>query len=212
MAQAIAIGAIAGGGILGASANHQLGQAASRMGTMNANQLEIAANQTDEAASTQEGISQLKAKDTKRQARLLQSRVIALAAANGGDTSEKNVNDAIVGIEGEGEYRALMDLYNGSSAGYELRNKARFLRNQATVSRWEGKQARRAGNMAAFGSILSATGQGASTFGNKYNSSLSSGAGSVGSATSPSTGSFSSAAGGSTSNNTTLQVQYPSVR
>lgn len=201
MAQALAIAGMVGGGILSAGSAFQQGQAASRMATIQANQLDESATQLEESAKQQEGVSQLKAAESKRQARLLQSRVIALAAANGGDTSEKNINDILLNIEGEGEYRALMDLYNGSSAGYELRNRARTARQQSLVTRFEGRQARRAGNMAAFGGLLSSAGSAAS-FSSKYNGSNSGGYNSG-----PPPANY-----GSYSPNTDLQVSYPSIR
>ena len=168
MAQALAIGAIGAGGILGAGSVYTSGQQASRMATMNAGQLEEQARGLDQSAIEQQGVSQIRAKETKRQATLLQSRLIALAAAGGGSTQEKSINDNLLNIEGEGEYRALMDLYNGDSAAYELRNKALGLRKQAVATRFEGKAARKAGTMAAFGSILNSAGSAAS-FSSKFN-------------------------------------------
>ena len=168
MAQGLAVAGIGGGGLLASYGSHQQGQSASRAATMNAAQLDYAARQTDIAANQQEAAGQMRATETKRQARLLQSRAIAVAAAGGASTGEKNINDIVTNIAGEGEYRALIDLYNGNSAGYELRSKAQGLRAQAIVTRYEGKQARRAGNMAAFGGLLSAGGAAATTFGSKY--------------------------------------------
>lgn len=202
MAQALAIAGIGAAGIISAQSQHQQGQAASRMATIQAGQLEEQARQTEEAAKSQEGASQIKALEQKRQARLLQSSVIARAAASGATTSDKNVNDILLNIEGEGEYRALMDLYNGSSAAYELRNRARAMRGQALVTRFEGKQARRAGNVAAFGSLLSTAGTAAS-FGSKFNTS---GSGAGSNSVYPST-----SMGGGMSN-TNLQVNYPQIQ
>lgn len=204
MAQALAIAGIGAGGILSAGSAFNQGQAASRMGNIQANSLEEFAAQLDASANTQEGVSQAKAKDSKRQARLLQSRIIALAAANGGSTQEKNVNDILLNVGEEGEYRALMDLYNGSSAAYELRSKAISLRNNALVSRFEGKQTRRASNMAAIGGLFSSAGS-AATFGSKYNNT---------SPASPSPASPSPYANSNSGNvpNTTLNAQYPRIR
>lgn len=197
MAQALAIAGSIGGGILNAGSLYNQGQAASRMGNIQANSLEESATQLDTSANAQEGGSQLKAKETKRQTKLLQSRIIALAAAGGGGVGEKNVNDILLNVEGEGEYRALMDLYNGSSAAYELRSRANSLRNNALISRFEGKQTRRAANMAAFGSILSSSGNAAS-FASKYNT------GNTGNTSIGSTPTY----GNDNMPNTTLQVDY----
>jgi hypothetical protein len=167
MAQAIGLTAIGSAGILSAGSNITHGNMASRMATMQSNQLEEAARATDEAAVQENAKAQLRAKDAKKDARLLQSRIIALSAANGG-INQKSVMDNLLDVEEQGEYNSLMELYNGSSAAYELHQKAKNLRIQGAATRFEGKQTRRAGNMAAIGSLLSATGS-ATSFASKYN-------------------------------------------
>lgn len=166
MGQALGLGAMAGGGILSAGTAHIQGQTASRMATMQAGQLDKYAGQVDEAATEEQAKSQIRAKQAKRDATLLQSRIIALAAANGG-INQKSVMDNLLDVQEKGEYNSLMELYNGSSSAYELRRKADQLRMQAISTRFEGKQARKAGNMAAVGSILQTGGQMAS-FSSKF--------------------------------------------
>lgn len=75
--------------------------------------------------------------------------------------------DNLLDVQEKGEYNSLMELYNGSSSAYELRRKADQLRMQAVGTLFEGKQARKAGNMAAVGSILQTGGQMAS-FSSKF--------------------------------------------
>ena len=168
MGQALAIAAMAGGGILSAGAAHTQGQTASRMATMQAGQLDKYAGQVDEAAIEEQAKSQIKAKQARKDATLLQSRIIALAAAGGGGVNQKSVVNNLLEVQEKGEYNSLMELYNGSSSAYELRRKADQLRIQAIGTRFEGREARKAGNMAAIGSLLQTGGQMAS-FSSKFN-------------------------------------------
>lgn len=167
MGQALALGAMAGGGILSAGAAHTQGQTASRMATIQAGQLDRYAGQVDEAAIEEQAKSQIKAKQARKDATLLQSRIIALAAAGGGGVNQKSVVKNLLEVQEKGEYNSLMELYNGSSSAYELRRKADQLRMQAIGTRFEGREARKAGNMAAIGSLLQTGGQMAS-FSSKF--------------------------------------------
>lgn len=167
MGQALALGTMAGGGILSAGTAHTQGQTASRMATINAGQLDKYAGQVDEAATEEQAKSQIKAKQARKDATLLQSRIIALAAAGGGGVNQKSVVNNLLDVQEKGEYNSLMELYNGSSSAYELRRKADQLRMQAIGTRFEGREARKAGNMAAIGSLLQTGGQMAS-FSSKF--------------------------------------------
>lgn len=167
MGQALGLGAMGAGGILSAGAAHTQGQTASRMATMQASQLDKYAGQVDEAAIEEQAKSQIKAKQARRDATLLQSRIIALAAAGGGGVNQKSVVDNLLDVQEKGEYNSLMELYNGSSSAYELRRKADQLRMQAIGTRFEGRQARKAGNMAAIGSLLQ-TGGNMALFSSKF--------------------------------------------
>lgn len=166
MGQALGLGVLAGGGILSAGSAHTQGQTASRMATMQAGQLDKYAGQVDEAATEEQAKSQIRAKQARRDAALLQSRIIALAAANGG-VNQKSVMDNLLDVQEKGEYNSLMELYNGSSSAYELRRKADQLRMQAIGTRFEGKQARKTGNLAAIGSLLQ-TGGTMASFASKF--------------------------------------------
>ncbi len=167
MGQALALGAMASGGILSAGAAHTQGQTASRMATINAGQLDKYAGQVDEAATEEQAKSQIRAKQARKDATLLQSRIIALAAAGGGGVNQKSVVNNLLDVQEKGEYNSLMELYNGSSSAYELRRKADQLRMQAIGTRFEGREARKAGNMAAIGSILQ-TGGNMASFSSKF--------------------------------------------
>lgn len=155
------------GTILSASQNYTAGQNSAAMSNLAAAQLEENARRADEAASSEMGAAQRKAAETKRQARKLESRQIAEAARMGASTSEKNIADIISDAAAEGEYAALADLYEGNLRADSLRNEAIGLRKKAAVSRYEGKQAKRAGTINLFSSLLSGAGKSAMFYG-KY--------------------------------------------
>lgn len=167
MAQ-LAMVAMAASGILNATNSYNQGQLASRSATQAAGQMELGANRFDNAANQEEGAAQRKASEIKRQNRLVQSKAAAINAANGGTSADKNFSDLIMNMEGEGEYAALTSLFDGSNRANNLRNDAVNLRNKATMTRFEGREARKAGNIGAFTSILGA-GSRAGSFYAKYN-------------------------------------------
>ena len=138
MAQAMAIGGKvlkAGGSILG-------GFQADKVAKADAEQLRTQAGQ-ERAASQREAMEE------RRQARLLASRGLAVAAASGGGADDPSVVNALADIEGEGEYRALTALYEGESEG-------RGLENQARARRAEGRNAKIAGLIGGAASLLDA--------------------------------------------------------
>lgn len=91
-----------------------------------------------------------RAGDTEeRQARLLQSRALAVAAASGGGASDPTVQNLIAGIAGEGSYRRAIRLYEGE-------DRARTLRMQASAADYEGALAEEAGRLQAEGYRTSA--------------------------------------------------------
>ena len=79
------------------------------------------------------------------------------------------MSDLIIKTEAEGEYSALASLFEGSNRANQLRNQAIGLKNQASATRYEGKQARKAANIGAVTSLLNTAGN-AGTFYSKYGS------------------------------------------
>jgi hypothetical protein len=167
MGKGFGLGAMGAGGILSAGNSFTQGQLASRLATMQAGQLEGLANQYDDSAKEEFGKGTIRAKSARSDKELLQSRIIALAAAGGG-VNQKSVIDNLLDVEEKGEYNSLMELYNGSSSAYELRRKADQTRMQAITTRFEGKQARRQANFQAISSVLS-TGGNMASFSSKFN-------------------------------------------
>lgn len=102
--------------------------ARSRKKTVQLNKRLAAAQAKEEFA-----LSQRSAMEEERQARLLASRALAVAAAGGGSVGDPTVANLIADISGEGAYRAGLELYKG-------RTKARATRQQAALDAFTEEQ------------------------------------------------------------------------
>lgn len=168
----VALGATAAGTIMNTVGNIQAAKDAKNIASVNAaNTRKVAeynAAINEQAAGQEEAASQMKAREAKRQSRLMQSRVLALAAASGGGAMDMDVLNTIAGFEEEGDLAARTELYQGSE-------RARQLRMQGDAGIWQGEtQSRKTiyeGNVAssqfkrrAVGTILG----GASSLASKY--------------------------------------------
>jgi hypothetical protein len=91
--------------------------------------------------------SQRTAAEDKRQGRLVQSRVQALAAASGAGAQDPTVLDIQGNIEQDSEYRALSDMYAGDTQAQSLEDNAR-------VTRKYGRNIQKASRTAATGTLL----------------------------------------------------------
>lgn len=107
------------------------------------------ARQLDAQAGDARAVSQRDAIEQRRQARLVESRGLAVAAASGGGADDPTVVNLLANVAGEGEYRALTALYNGESD-------ARGLESEADARRKEAKNVKRASYFKAASSLLSA--------------------------------------------------------
>ena len=96
MSTSVAIPLIVGGTLLSAYNQTQMAKASLAGAKIRAVQLE-------EKAGQERAISQRKAVNVRRQAKLAESRALALAAASGGGASDPTVMNIISGIAGEGE-------------------------------------------------------------------------------------------------------------
>lgn len=82
-----------------------------------------AAQLRDEAAARRvEG--QLSAQEEKRQARLVESRALAVSAASGGGVSNTTITNVLGDIHAEGDYRALMRRYSADTEAKGLEKSA----------------------------------------------------------------------------------------
>ncbi len=164
-----AIPLLVGSTILQAGAQQQAGKMAMANSNLVANQYETGARIAGANAKNQDAIGIAKAGENLRQNRFLQSKILAMSAAGGGSaTTNKNIADLLSKTAGEGEYSALNSIYEGSSRGDQLRNEAIGLYNKAAITRFEGKQAKKASQIAMASSILGGGAKG-TEFYSKYN-------------------------------------------
>ena len=82
------------------------------------------AAQLEQMAGQGIAVSQLEAQEQYRQARLVQSRAMAVAAAGGGGVSDDTIMRLISRQAGEGAYRGAVALYKGEEQARVLRMKA----------------------------------------------------------------------------------------
>lgn len=141
MGQAIMPIMMIGGGLL--SAGGKISEANAK-----AADLRFQAEQLEAQAGLKRATSQREAIEQKREARLAQSRGLAVAAASGGGADDPTVVNILAGIEGEGEYRALTALYNGEET-------ARGMEAQAGANRRSASSVKKAGLLGAAGTVLS---------------------------------------------------------
>lgn len=100
------------------------------------------AAQLEQQAGQQMAVSIAAANEQRRQARLVQSRALALAAAGGGSASDSTIINLLARTAGEGAYRAGVALYQGEE-------RARQLRLSASTKLYEGELAAESGQARA---------------------------------------------------------------
>lgn len=121
------------GSVLQSRAAHSAGADAYQAGKATLEAAEFEAGQLDTAANQAVGAGQRAAAEERRKGRLIQSRILALAAAGGG-ASDPTVMNLMADAAGEAEYRALL-------AGYEAGEIARVRRMESSARRYEGRVA-----------------------------------------------------------------------
>ncbi len=126
---------------------------------------ESEAGQFDIIAGQQVPVAQRKAEDIRRTKRLLQSRLRARAAASG--TGGPGIETLEAELEGEGEYRALLALFEGEERAANIRFGAKVRRFAGERARIAGTLRARAARTAAFGTLLAGFGKNA-TLAEKY--------------------------------------------
>lgn len=141
-----------------------LGTGLSIVGQMNAagaakDQAAWQAKALERRANESRAIGQKQMFEKRRQTNMALSRLNALAAAGGGDTTDPTIENLGSGIAERGEYAALSEFYSGE-------NRARGYQDQAAAAIYKGKAAAQASNMKAFGTLFDGIG----TFAKQYKS------------------------------------------
>lgn len=150
MGDPLSIALTVGSTVLSAVGQRNAGIAANQEANYRAQQAEIQAGQ-ERASSQRAMIEEL------RQMRLVQSKAQSAAAASGAGALDPSVIDIMGDLETEGRYRANVKRYEGE-------DRARDLENSAVLARYEGKNAKKAGNLKAISTLAS----GASSMYDKY--------------------------------------------
>ena len=129
------------GTVMSAVGARNAGVAAQQESNFRAKQGEINAGQ-ERASAQRQMIEDL------RRTRIAQSRGQAVAAASGAGALDPSVMDIMGDLETEGRYRA-------ATSGYEGEERARDLETGAVLARYEGKNAKKAGNIKAISTLMS---------------------------------------------------------
>lgn len=122
------------GSITSYMGNQKSADAAEATGQRQATAAQYQAAQLDQNAGQAIAASQLQSAEQQRQARLMTSRALAVAAASGGGASDPTITHIISNIAGEGAYRGAVALYQGE-------DRARLLRMEAEGKRYEAGMA-----------------------------------------------------------------------
>lgn len=127
------------------------GNQAKAQGIAAQNAANFRAAQLEQQAGQERAAAQRNAIEERRQARLAMSRGLAVAAASGGGALDPTVVNLLGDVQAEGDYRALMRLYQGEE-------RARGAELGATAARYEGDSAYAAGVAAQRNSRFAAVG------------------------------------------------------
>lgn len=108
------------------------------------------------AAKTVEVSGQISAFDARRQTKLMASRAVAVAAAGG---YSDDISNLIADIDGEGNYRASIALYEAGSEAERLRHEGRIAEQYGIEQAQSYRAQAKATTLSGYGSLASGLGQ-----------------------------------------------------
>lgn len=146
--------------LMSASAAQQRGEAAARVGRLRKNEADFEAAQYDSNAGQAVAASQRAAMDQERQARIVQSRALAVAAGSGAGASDPTVTNVISKIAQEGKYRSMLALYQGEEQARQLKAGAAAKRYEGDAALAGGIDALSASKFGVASTLLSGAGKG----------------------------------------------------
>jgi hypothetical protein len=126
---------------------------------------EFTARQHELQAGESRAAAQRMAADKRRESRLVQSQLVARAAASGGAVDDPSVVTTAGQVAQRGEYEALTEMYKGENRARGLEDAAYAARRQGEAAEYEGKAKKKASYLSALGTIIG----GASTMYRTYN-------------------------------------------
>jgi len=136
----------------------QAGAAAKTNAEAQANAAEFQAKQLEQQAGQSMATGQRQSMEQLRQAKLVQSRAIALAAASGAGASDPTVVRLMGQIGAEGAYRAGVAMYQGEEQARQMRLKAAGARYEGEAALISGQARSDAYSTASTASLLSGAG------------------------------------------------------
>lgn len=166
-AQGVGAGFKMAGGTLSAASQLGAGKQANAISKITQGQLNQNADLLDFSAKGVEGAGINAASAEKRKTKFALSKIIALNAADGGSSTDKNVAELLANTDAEGELNSLNDIYESSTKATQLRNQAISDRNEGANIRYKGNQAKKASRIGAVTTLLGAGSDSASFYG-KY--------------------------------------------
>jgi hypothetical protein len=146
------------GTVISAAGQMQAADAAEKQGEAQQTALAYQANQNRIQAGQERAAAQRDMIAERRNERLVQSALIARAAASGAGASDPTIETLAGGIAAEGEYRALAALYQGETAAQALESSASARDFEASQARLAGRRAASSYRYGAFGTVLSSAG------------------------------------------------------
>lgn len=149
------------GGITSAMASRDAAKTSRLEGRLRKEAEEFRAKLLTQQAGQTLAVSQRSAMEARRQAKLVESRALAVAAASGTDASSEGVMNIIANIAGEGAYRSAVALYEGKA-------RAKGLRIDAVMANYSGDSALFASRTRAAAHKMDAATTVMSTMGSMY--------------------------------------------
>lgn len=143
---------------LAAYGSYESGQEAKRQAQAQAVEREFEADQLDQIASNEIGAAQRQAEGERRKSRIMQSRALALGAADGG-ASDPTVVDIISDLAAEGSLAAAAVMYQGQERARQAKMGAAARRFEGANSLIAGRAAERAGTIRAVGTGMTLYGK-----------------------------------------------------
>lgn len=158
MGEMIALPLMIAGTVLSAAGQVQAGEAAYAQAKAQQQALDYQAEQHRRQAGQERAAGQRALEAERRRERLVQSNLLARAAASGAGASDPTIVALQGQIAAEGELRALSALYEGEARAYDLEEQARLRVFEGQQTRAAGKMARDSYRFGAFTTLVGGIG------------------------------------------------------
>ena len=132
---------VGGGTALSAISNLQAANATRMSAVRKKQAAEFAATQLEQNAGQQLAAGQAGAAEQRRQGKIIQSNILANAAASGGGASDPSIVNLMARTAGETAYRAALSEYEGQDAARSMNLKASTARYGAEITSADAEDA-----------------------------------------------------------------------